>query len=110
MRTQPIIGYFTEAWNPPKIWVSPERIALTRISAQHLVPRRKFLMFCPSTSQRLKTVLMDIKKPALTCREVQVHHNVQTFQRKVSSSIPEVCHEIMTLCPLQEGQKSVIEG
>jgi|GEM_PF-5260316 len=27
-------GYSTEAWNPPKNWVSPERIALARISAQ----------------------------------------------------------------------------
>ncbi|WP_375512143.1 hypothetical protein [uncultured Nostoc sp.] len=32
-------GYSTKAWNPPKKWVSPERIALTRISAQYpLVP------------------------------------------------------------------------
>jgi hypothetical protein len=34
VRTQPRIGYFTEAWNPPKLWVSPERIALGYISAQ----------------------------------------------------------------------------
>jgi len=26
-------GYSTEAWNPPKNWVSPERIALARMSA-----------------------------------------------------------------------------
>ncbi len=35
--TQPVFGYFTEAWNPPINWVSPERIALTRISAQYLI-------------------------------------------------------------------------
>jgi len=29
-------GYSTEAWNPPKNWVSPERIALALISAQPL--------------------------------------------------------------------------
>ena len=29
-----MIGYFTEAWNPPKNWVSPERIALARIPAR----------------------------------------------------------------------------
>jgi hypothetical protein len=35
VRTQPHKGYSTKAWNPPRNWVSPERIALTRISAQY---------------------------------------------------------------------------
>ncbi|MDZ8239294.1 MAG: hypothetical protein RMZ69_19440 [Nostoc sp. ChiQUE01a] len=33
MRTQPQKGYSIKAWNPPRIWVSPEQIALARISA-----------------------------------------------------------------------------
>ncbi|MBW4573487.1 MAG: hypothetical protein KME31_37715 [Tolypothrix carrinoi HA7290-LM1] len=38
MRTQPNKGYSTKAWNPPRNWVSPERIA-PRISAQyHFMP------------------------------------------------------------------------
>ena len=32
MRTQPHKGYSTKAWNPPRNWVSPERIALATIS------------------------------------------------------------------------------
>ena len=34
MRTQPHKGYSTKAWNPPRNWVSPERIALARIPAR----------------------------------------------------------------------------
>ena len=34
MRTQPHKGYSTKAWNPPKKWVSPERIALAAIPAK----------------------------------------------------------------------------
>jgi len=33
VRTQPHKGYSTKAWNPPRNWVSPERIALARIPA-----------------------------------------------------------------------------
>jgi hypothetical protein len=38
VRTQPHKGYSTKAWNPPRNWVSPERIALTLIPAvPHIV-------------------------------------------------------------------------
>jgi len=36
VRTQPTRGYSTKAWNPPRTWVSPERIAPVHISDQYL--------------------------------------------------------------------------
>jgi len=49
-------GYSTEAWNPPKNWVSPERIALARISAQPLIhsPTTSITTEIPISTENLK--------------------------------------------------------
>ena len=55
MRTQPHKGYSTKAWNPPRNWVSPERIALAGIPA---VPQIV-----------IEQITADVSTPAITTIE-----------------------------------------
>jgi len=80
-------GYSTEAWNPPKNWVSPERIALALISAQPRIALRdcvRTLHSCQS-SQGLESFVLKRLRSAIF---EQLRHDQQTV--KVGMSIAGV--------------------